>query len=143
MNGNAEAVTLPYKFTAEKGKAVTFLVATTEIMTLTEDVIELTVTRVPVGADKTSELNGTYNVNFLTDGLYRLTFNNGTLTVQDNNNGKESGDYSYFYTAADGVVVTNADGSSCTVEITIDGSMNMTFKCAGLPTAQNLIPANE
>lgn len=141
VDGSAEAVTLPYEFTAEKSKAVTFIVATTEIMTLTEDVIELTISRLPVGEDKTSALNGTYNVNFLTDGLYRLTFNNGTLTVQDNNNGKESGDYSYFYTAADGVVVTNTDGSSCTVEIAIDADMNMTFKCSGLPTAQSLIPA--
>ena len=112
-------------------------------MTLTEDVIELTVTRVPVGADKTSELNGTYNVNFLTDGLYTLTFSNGNLKVVDNNNGKESGDYTYFYTEADGVVVSNTNGSACAVEISIDANMNMTFKCAGLPTAQSLIPANE
>ena len=136
-----EAVTLPYTFTAEKGESITFLVTTTAFMTLTEDVIDLDLARIPAGEDKTALLNGTYNVNFLVDGMYVLTFKNGILSVVDNNNGKESGDYRYFYTEADGVVVTNTDGTSCAIEIAIDADRNMTFKCAGLAVIQPLIPA--
>ena len=110
-------------------------------MTLTEDVIDLNLARIPAGEDKTALLNGTYNVNFLVDGMYVLTFKNGILSVVDNNNGKESGDYRYFYTEADGVVVTNTDGTACAIEIAIDADRSMTFKCAGLAVAQPHIPA--
>jgi hypothetical protein len=142
LNGDmTEAVTLPYTFAAEKGESITFLVATTAYMTLTQDVIDLNLARIPAGEDKTALLDGTYNVNFLMDGMYSLTFKSGILSVVDNNNGKESGDYRYFYTEADGVVVTNTDGTACAIEITIDADRNMTFKCAGLAVAQPLIPA--
>lgn len=139
-NGVTEALTLPYTFTAEKGEALTFVVSTTAYMTLESDSIDLMLERVPTGDDLTNTISGNYNVNFLMDGLYALTFKKGTLTVNDRNTGDASGDYRYFYTAADGVVVTNTDGSACTIVITIDASGNMTFKCAGLGTAQNLIP---
>ncbi len=137
----SESLTLPYTFTAEKGETVTFLVSTNAYMTLTEDVIDLTLKRIPTGEVNNSAINGTYNVNFIMDGMYVLTFDNGTLTVQDNNTGDATGTYSYYYTAVDGVVVTKTDGSGCDIVITVDQAMNMTFICSGLAAAQSLIPA--
>ncbi len=135
------AVTLPYTFTANKGEVVTFTVATSATATLTEDTIDLNLNRVLSDEDLSAELNGTYNVNFIMDGLYTLTFDNGLLTVDDNNTGKAAGTYAYTYNEADGVVVTNTDGSACSIVIAFDEDGNMTFKCAGLGTAQPLIPA--
>lgn len=139
-DGVTEALTLPYTFTAEKGETLTFVVSTTAYMTLESDTIDLVLERIPTGEDLTNTISGTYNVNFLMDGLYTVTFSNGTLTVNDRNTGDASGNYSYYYTAADGIVVINANGSASTIVITIDASGNMTFKCAGLVAAQNLIP---
>ena len=141
QDGVTEALTLPYTFTAEKGETITFVVSTSAYMTLEADTIDLTLERIPTGDDLTGTISGTYQVNFLMDGLYSVTFDNGTLSVSDRNTGDATGTYYYFYTAADGIVVTNTDGSDSTIVITIDASGNMTFKCAGLAAAQNLVPA--
>lgn len=141
VSGVTETLTLPYTFTASKGETITFTVCTTAVTTLTADTIDLRLERVPTGEDETAALNGTYHVNFIVTGMYVLTFENGTLTVTDNNNGEAAGTYRCFYTAADGVVVTQTDGSACGIEITRDSNGSMTFKCPGLGNAQNLIPA--
>lgn len=137
--GVTESLSLPYTFTATKGETVTFLVATTAYMTLTEDTIDLKLERIPTGTVDNAAVNGIYNVNFIMEGMYVLTFTDGVLSIQDNNMGDATGTYSYYYTAADGVVVTTTDGAACDIVIEIDADMNMTFKCSGLATAQPLI----
>ena len=138
----SEILTLPYTFTAEKGETITFLVATTEYMSLTTDVIDLELERVPTGEILTSVINGIYNVNYLgMDGLYVLTFDDGDLTVVDNNKYTTT-NYKYFYTEQDGVVVTHTTGTACDVVISIDDTLSMTFSCATQPTPQPLIKQN-
>lgn len=82
----------------------------------------------------TSVLDGIYNVNWIMDGIYVLTFNNGTLTIQDNNNGKASGSYSYTVDADGNVTV--ASEIDIVIGKTADG---YTFSCKYLPTAQPLV----
>lgn len=135
------AVTLPYTFTSNKGDVLTFTVATTATATLTEDTIDLTLNRVSSSEDLSAELNGTYSVNFVMTGMYVLTFNNGLLTVKDNNNFRISGTYKYTYNEIDGVIVTKTDGTPCDIVIAFDDAGNMTFKCTGLPTPQILFPS--
>lgn len=138
-DNGTELVDLPYTFTLEAGKTITFLVTTSDVINLTQDVINLQLDRIPTGDRLDSKINGTYNVNFSMTGLYILTFNDGVLTVTDNNNYKLNGDYKYYYTAFDGVVVTTTDGAPCDIEITINAAGDLTFKCAGLLNAQPLI----
>jgi VCBS repeat-containing protein len=78
-------------------------------------------------------------VNFIMSGIYQVTFADGTLNVTDNNMGTATGSYKYYYTAFDGIVVTTTDGAPCDIEITINAAGDLTFKCAGLQTAQPLI----
>ena len=82
----------------------------------------------------TSVLDGIYHVNFIMNGIYVLTFNNGTLTIEDNNNGKAAGTYSY---------TVDADGNVTVVsEINIVIGKNAdgyTFSCQYLPNAQPLV----
>ena len=137
----SESVSLPYTFSLEKGETVRFLVATTAFMTLETDVIDLYLERTFVGEDLTNTLSGTYNVNFIMDGLYTLTFQDGRLQVEDRSSGDATGEYIYNYNAADGISVTNIDGSACDIEISIDAQGNMTFRCKGLPQAQSLVKA--
>jgi hypothetical protein len=110
-------------------------------MTLETDVIDLYLERSFVGEDLTNTLSGTYNVNFIMDGLYTLTFQDGRLRVVDRSSGDATGEYIYNYNAADGISVTNIDGSACDIEISIDAQGNMTFRCKGLLQAQSLVKA--
>ncbi len=82
----------------------------------------------------TSVLDGVYNVNFIMNGIYVLTFNNGTLTIEDNNNGKAAGTYSYTVDADGNITVVSE--INIVIGKTADG---YTFSCDYLPNAQPLV----
>ena len=86
-----------------------------------------------------NELDGTYNINFMMDGLYVLTFDNGTLTIEDNNTTIYSGTYTYTGSPATGMVILNADGSESDIIIGLGMDGNPTFQCANLMMPQPLV----
>ena len=99
-----------------------------------------TVTHVEAEAPEVGgDLNGTYHVNFLMDGLYVLTFDNGTLTVEDNNTTQYTGTYTYSGSPATGMTVLNEDGTETDIFISVGLDGNPTFQCGGLMMAQPLV----
>ncbi len=90
-----------------------------------------------------STLDGTYNVDFYGTILYTLTFDNGTLTIQDNNNGAYTGTYTYEGTLADGITVYDADGNVSDIILSQDMGGNPTFQCSGLMMAQPLVKVED
>lgn len=101
-------------------------------------------------------LAGKYNVNFVMNGIFVLTFTpgevdipsvggdeeeetiTGTIDVKDNNNGKVTGTYTFEY--ANGAFTIYKDGEvTDTIIIGIDLGGNYTFQCAGLPQPQALV----
>ena len=94
---------------------------------------------------KVAELDGVYNINFIMDGIFVLTFNaaEGTLNIVDNNNGKVSGDYTYIYDAnTDAMIVYDGVGDEVAIYITTGMDGNATFQCEGLMMPQPLVAAN-
>ena len=140
---------LPYTFTLEEGESITFFFASLELA-ITDDYIDVVISEAddtpdvpddPDIPDEPSDFNGTYNVNFLMDGLYVLTFENGTLTIEDNNNGAYTGTYTYTGTPEAGMIVYNADGSESDIVISVGMDGNPTFQCGGMVMPQPLVPA--
>ncbi|MBQ8389193.1 MAG: hypothetical protein IJX46_09750 [Clostridia bacterium] len=86
-------------------------------------------------------LNGKWNV---LSGMFVLEFNNGALTIVDNNNGAYSGSYTYTGTLMGGITVLKADGSEANIIISLalDG-VTPTFLCSGMPMAQNMTRVTE
>ncbi len=89
------------------------------------------------------ELDGKYQVNFLMDGLYVLTFQNGILTVEDYNNGSYAGTYTYTGSLVNGLTVYNEDGSESDMIIALGLDGSPTFQCAGLMMPQTLIKVED
>ena len=140
----SEEIILPYTFTLEAGGSITFIVLTANWEV---DTIDLVLTAAsgsddsgdaPVAGDAEKALNGTYNVNWIMNGIYVLIFEDGVLTVQDNNNNAYSGTYYYVCGENSSITVTNTDGSASDILLTygLDGSLM--FQCPGLKTAQPL-----
>lgn len=90
----------------------------------------------PVAGD---ELSGTYNVNFLMEGLYVLTFDNGTLIVVDNNTTQYTGTYTYTGSPTTGMTILNEDGTESDIIIGVGLDGNPTFQCSGMTIAQPLV----
>ena len=97
-------------------------------------------------------LAGKYNVNFIMDGIFVLTFTpgevelpkeeekpvSGTIEIKDNNTGSATG--TYTFEIVDGVFVIYKDGEvtgDVIINIGVDG--NYTFQCAGLKNPQTLV----
>ena len=76
------------------------------------------------GATSIDELDGVYNVCFVIDNAYVLTFDKaaGTLAIQDNiNNEDHNATGNYTYAIADGAVtVYTADGAASSIKIAAD-----------------------
>ena len=142
---NTEEAVLPYTFTLEAGEAITFVVLANDF---SADTIDLVLTaasgsgsdsgNAPEVGEAEKALNGTYNVNFLMNGIYVLTFKDGVLTVVDNNSGAYTGSYYYVCGENSSITVTNTDGSASDILLTygLDGSLM--FQCPGLMMAQPL-----
>ncbi len=82
---------------------------------------------------------GTYVVDFYGDILYTLTFDNGALTVVDDNAGTYSGDYTYTVDG-DGVITVFKDGvETSDILISANAQGGYTFQCPSLRQPQPLV----
>lgn len=97
------------------------------------------------------KLNGTYNVNFVMDGMWVLTFTptslaGGTLTVVDNYNSASGvgGDYTWTYDPSTQAVTVYDGAGDPTSNVMISWNMggDPTFQCPALRTPQNLVAAS-
>ena len=103
-----------------------------------------------VSADaKFDKLNGTYNVNFIMDGIYVLVFEpsslaGGLLNITDNNNGTYTGSYEWEYDPTTSAVTVYDGNGEPTSDIIISWDMagEPTFQCPGLRQPVTLAPAN-
>ncbi|MBQ8441028.1 MAG: hypothetical protein IJX19_10225 [Clostridia bacterium] len=139
---SSEEAVLPYSFTLAEGASINFIIFTND---WNPDTVDLVLTKEetgegPVAGDAEKALNGTYNVNFLMDGLYVLVFEDGVLTVTDNNSGAYTGTFYYVCGENSSITVTNTDGTDCGILLSygLDGSLQ--FQCdGGLMMAQPLV----
>lgn len=94
------------------------------------------------------KLNGTYNVNFVMEGMWVLTFTptslaGGTLTIVDNANptGGVGGDYTWTYDPSTQAVTVYDGVGDPTSDVMIGWNMagNPTFQCPALRNPQDLV----
>ncbi len=154
-----ETVELPYEFNMNAGETIHFIFKTVDAQPDTVD-IELTV--VPEGTEEPNPenppvddsalialLDGKYNVNFLMNGLYELTFTpdaagaaTGTLAVVDNNANQYTGEYKYA--VANGAIsVTNADGSASGILLNTNIVGELTYADGDLKVPQVLVKVED
>ncbi|MBE7088386.1 MAG: hypothetical protein E7370_02525 [Clostridiales bacterium] len=140
------AVGASFTLTLEEGEAVTIYFASTVkgeySVTITEGG---EVTPPDGGGEETVTLDGTYNVNFVMEGMYVLVFDAeaGTLVVTDNNNGAVAGTYGYSVNEDGGIVITLNGEETDVIVISTDIDGNYTFQCAGLARPQPLVKVEE
>lgn len=80
----------------------------------------------------TTVLEGTYEAGYASLGMpdmWVLTFNNGILSIQDNNNGNYTGSYDYSVDADGMITISGGDGTMGV----IGTPGNYTFFCGGCP----------
>ena len=83
------------------------------------------------GGDTETE-SGLSGIYYVMGEMFVLTFDNGTLTIADNNDGTYSGTYNYVE-ADGGVTVTNLDGSASEILISVDMGGNYSLQVPSLP----------
>ncbi len=153
-NFSVEMVDFPYTVTMVAGQMLNLIMATDD---MNPDTIDIVIT----GPDSVmpepfepvdptdafyAKLNGTYQVNFITDGIYVMTFApdslgnpKGTLTIEDYNTFKFNDTYQFVYTPGRGVTVTKMDGSAVEIYITQNAAGDLLFQCTGLKNPQPLV----
>lgn len=128
----------------EDGGTATISVAEGDVIRVqtqyTSQPVTLAATFTPAGAEggedeeviDTSVLEGTYEAGYASLGMpdmWVLTFNNGILSIQDNNNGNYTGSYDYSVDADGMITISGGDGT-----LGVIGTPgNYTFFCGGCP----------
>ena len=128
----------------EEGGTATISVAEGDVIRVqtqyTSQPVTLAATFTPAGGDQggeeeeidTTVLEGTYEAGYASLGMpdmWVLTFNNGILSIQDNNNGNYTGSYDYSVDADGMITISGGDGTMGV----IGTPGNYTFFCGGCP----------